>query len=440
LTLLKLNIMTFKIANPETSISTGSEAKHPCFDKEAKGKYGRVHLPIAPKCNIQCNYCNRDYDCVNESRPGVTSKILKPFQAVEYMKNLTAKYPNITVAGIAGPGDAFAQPEILLETLKGIKEQVPNLLPCLSTNGLDIMPYIDDLEKYGVKHVTLTINAIDIDVLAKIYSWVRFDKRMYRGREAAELMHKNQMAALEELGKRDFVVKINTVVIPGINDHEIEAVAKVAAQYGADVMNLIPIKPVKGTPFENEREPSHAEIAMHRKVVEKYLKPMTHCARCRADAAGLLGKDISDTAEMLKYFANMKVGNAARNKRVAVASNEGLMVNLHLGEAPSFYIFEEDEDRYKLIEQRSTPQSGTGDERWIRLGEILNDCRGLLIAGIGERPTQILEGKFGLDVIEMTGLISEGLDGIFKGKEIRSLNRREMQQCGSACTGNGLGC
>ena len=432
--------MTFKIANPEELVPKLDDARHPCFDKEAKGKYGRVHLPIAPKCNIQCNYCNRDYDCVNESRPGVTSTLLKPFQAVEYLKNLTNKYDNISVAGIAGPGDAFAQPDVVMETLKGIHDELPGLIPCLSTNGLDILPYIDDLEKYGVKHVTLTINGVDLDVLAKIYSWVRFDKRMYRGREAAELMHKNQMKALEELGKRDFVVKVNMVVIPGINDHQVEAVAKVAKEKGADVMNLIPLKPVAGTPFENEREPTHAELAELKKIVAKYIKPMTHCARCRADAAGLLGKDLTDTAERLKYFADMKVGKAYLNKRVAVASNEGVMVNLHLGEAPFFYIFEEEDGKYKLIEQRSTPKAGDGDARWIRLGEILNDCRGLLVAGIGPKPISILEGKFGLQILEMTGMITEGLDGIFKGKEIRSLNRREMQKCGSACTGKGLGC
>ena len=60
--------------------------RHPCFNAKVKGQYGRVHLPVAPKCNIQCNYCNRDYDCVNESRPGVTSTLLNPGQAIEYMK------------------------------------------------------------------------------------------------------------------------------------------------------------------------------------------------------------------------------------------------------------------------------------------------------------------------------------------------------------------
>jgi nitrogen fixation protein NifB len=66
---------------------------HPCFDKEAHKKFGRVHLPVAPRCNIQCNFCNRKYDCMNESRPGVTSTVLTPQQAIAYLRDVVAKRP-----------------------------------------------------------------------------------------------------------------------------------------------------------------------------------------------------------------------------------------------------------------------------------------------------------------------------------------------------------
>ena len=41
--------------------------------------------------NIQCNYCKRGYDCVNESRPGVTSEVLSPEQALAYTIRLKEK-------------------------------------------------------------------------------------------------------------------------------------------------------------------------------------------------------------------------------------------------------------------------------------------------------------------------------------------------------------
>ena len=41
--------------------------RHPCFDADARHQFGRVHLPVAPACNVQCNFCDRKYDCPNES-------------------------------------------------------------------------------------------------------------------------------------------------------------------------------------------------------------------------------------------------------------------------------------------------------------------------------------------------------------------------------------
>ena len=98
----------------ENYISNNEEKtkKHPCFSCGSAHKYARMHLPIAPKCNISCNYCLRKYDCVNESRPGVTTEILSPKEAFAKYKIVKAKMPNLTVVGIAGPGDGkiFALP------------------------------------------------------------------------------------------------------------------------------------------------------------------------------------------------------------------------------------------------------------------------------------------------------------------------------------------
>ena len=58
-------------------------SRHPCYNRDAHREFARMHVPVAPRCNIQCNYCNRKYDCCNESRPGVTSEVLTPEQAAE---------------------------------------------------------------------------------------------------------------------------------------------------------------------------------------------------------------------------------------------------------------------------------------------------------------------------------------------------------------------
>ncbi len=158
---------------------------HPCFNAKVKGQFGRVHLPVAPKCNILCNYCNRKFDCVNESRPGVTSAVLAPTQAITYLERVLEAEPRITVAGIAGPGDPFANPQETMETLRLIRQRFPELLLCLASNGLGLAPYLDELAELQVSHVTITVNTVDPEIGAKIYSWVRDGKKIYRGLEAA---------------------------------------------------------------------------------------------------------------------------------------------------------------------------------------------------------------------------------------------------------------
>ena len=85
--------------------------EHPCFQEKCHGQFGRIHLPVAPKCTIQCAFCDRKYDCVNESRPGVASKIITPKEALERTAQALQKEPRIRVAGIAGPGDPLVNRE-----------------------------------------------------------------------------------------------------------------------------------------------------------------------------------------------------------------------------------------------------------------------------------------------------------------------------------------
>ena len=155
---------------------------HPCFNAKVKGQFGRVHLPVAPKCNILCNYCNRKFDCVNEIPARGDQCGARPTQAIAYLEQVLEAEPRITVAGIAGPGDPFANPKETMETLRLIRQRFPELLLCLASNGLGMPPYLDELAELQVSHVTITVNTVDPEIGARIYSWVRDGKVIYRGR------------------------------------------------------------------------------------------------------------------------------------------------------------------------------------------------------------------------------------------------------------------
>lgn len=412
---------------------------HPCFDPEARHSNARVHLPVAPKCNIQCNYCNRLYDCVNESRPGVTSAVLSPYQSVEYLKELDKHIDNISVIGIAGPGDPFANAEETIETMRLVKQGFPEKIFCLSTNGLNLKPYINTIAELGVTHVTVTVNAVDPEIGAKIYSWVMHEKKIYRGKAGAEVLLKNQMECISLLKKKGITVKVNTIILPGINDHHIPEVAKMVAALGADVMNCIPVMPNVDTVYENMEAPSKNMIFKIRAQAGEHMKMMTHCSRCRADAAGLLGQDFKGAFGMLQEFASLPLKPNDDRPYVAVATHEGLLVNMHLGEARSLYIFRKTPNGFHYVEERKTPESGGGDFRWINLANMLKDCRSILVSGVGENPANILHHS-GIRVIQMTGLVDDGLEAVFNDKKIKTIKKMEAFKCGESCKGNAQGC
>lgn len=411
---------------------------HPCFNAKVKGQFGRVHLPVAPKCNILCNYCNRKFDCVNESRPGVTSAVLSPTQAITYLDKVLEAEPRITVAGIAGPGDPFANPKETMETLRLIRQRFPELLLCLASNGLGVLPYLDELAELQVSHVTITVNAVDPEIGAKIYSWVRDGKVIYRGLKAAEVLWARQQEAVVGLKARGIVVKINTIVIPGVNDHHVEAVARKMAELGVDVLNCMPVYPNADTPFGEIPEPEPAAMVAIREAAEEFLPQMKHCTRCRADAVGLLEDDRTEELRgCLSACAQLAPPMDESRPYVAVASREGVLVNLHLGEADFFQIWGPEGEGFRLLEERPAPPPGGSGDRWWAMAEILKDCRAVLVSALGETPGAILS-EAGVIPVEMSGFIEVGLSRIYSGEPLDSLKGRKGGLT-RACSGKGMG-
>ena len=418
--------------------------KHPCFNPAVKGRFGRVHLPVAPKCNIKCNYCDRKYDCVNESRPGVTSTVLSPHQALVYVERVLAAEPRISVAGIAGPGDPFANPEATLDTMSLLREHFPDLILCLSSNGLALAEHADTVADIGVSHVTVTVNTVDPAIGARIYAWARDGKILYRGAQAAELLWARQEEAISRLKRRGVTVKVNTIIIPGVNDHHVEAVARTMRALGVDLLNCMALFPNPGTAFADLEEPDVRTMAAIRARAERFLPQMRHCTRCRADAVGLLGHDKSgEMRSCLSACATLPaVPPDPERPRLAVASLEGVLINQHLGEAKRLLIYERDGDTFRLLEERPTPEPGCGPKRWLRLARLLGDCRALLTSGIGDTPQDLLS-RAGVQPLVMSGFIDMGLAAAWDGNPaaIAAMKGRETS-CADrpACAGGGGGC
>lgn len=371
-------------------------AQHPCYSKQAH-QYARMHLPVAPACNIQCNYCNRKYDCSNESRPGVVSQVMDNSAALKQFSIIKKRAPNLTVVGIAGPGDALANPKATFKTLRDIHKADPSIQLCISTNGLALAEHVVTLAALGVNHLTITINCIDAQVGEKIYPWIFYNRKRLKGRIAAQTLIDRQLLGLQLAAEAGMLVKINTVLIPGVNDHHVAAVSEKVKSLGATLHNIMPLisDPSHGTFFglNGQRGPTESELESVREQCGAHMPQMTHCKQCRADAVGMLTDDDNPSP--------CSASSSASDYLVAVASHGETHIGLHFGHAERFEIFQYDKQSKQFLfrESRNVAQychgqSECGDESDKQaLFEAIADCQMVLSARIGITPWRELEKR-----------------------------------------------
>lgn len=404
--------------------------RHPCYSFNAHNKYARMHLPVAPKCNISCNYCNRKYDCVNESRPGVTSEVLLPEAALKKFELVRDKVENLSVVGIAGPGDALANWENTKTSIELIKETSPDTVFCLSTNGLMLPDYAQEIVELGVNHVTVTMNCLDPEIGAKIYKSVNYKGHKYDGVEGAGILLENQLKGILHLTSNGVLVKVNIVMIKGINDQKIPEVVKKVKELGVFITNIMPLIPAPGSVFEAYPQTSTTELNKMRDVCQVDLQQMRHCKQCRADAIGMLGEDrsmeFSGVVEK-KPFEPVSEGGFAKKYKIAVASKHGKLIDQHFGYASEFTIYEVADGNFKLVENRKVEKYCTGAEeceseesRRDTIVEALRDCNAVLTMRIGYHAKQRLAQK-GILSVESCDIIENGL-----ADAIEKLNEKEI--------------
>jgi len=325
---------------------------------------------------------------------------------------------------------------------------------------------VDELAAVGLSHVTVTVNAVDPVIGAKFYKWMVADGQRYEGIEAAALLWDRQRRSIRALAEKGVIVKINTIYTPGINDAHIEQVAQTVSVLGATILNIMPLFPTADTPFGAIKEPDKKSVQQARALAAHYLPQMTHCSRCRADAAGLIGEENSQkNIELLQISAKfseetaipvsapiigadnvlpmtlssqLRLAPTQDRPYVAVASRDGLFINQHLGEATQVRIYKPSEKRSTLVDIRNIASEAGGAARWLSMIDKLKDCCGILVSGAGAVPRKIF-AHHGITVAIVEGDIDEALGATAKGADLMFMVKPKFV-CGSSCSGGADGC
>lgn len=349
-------------------------------------------MAVAPRANNRIRFA-----ATSESQPAMI-----PEQALALFADILGEGGRVDGVTIAGPGDPLADSESTFAMLALVRKRYPEMALGITTLGLGGEKAVGQLVEAGVSHVTLLVDAVDLEVMRKLYAWIRPGSKTVPLFAATELLLGEQQGAVKAFVLAGCTVHVRTTIYPGYNDEHAVEIARSMAELGVQSMAVAPYDPEEGEEVLLER-PSLELMAGIREQVAKYISvvvlPEKIVAAQSADGTG----------------CGCGPRSSAERPNVAVVSSGGMEVDLHLGHAAKALIYGPREDGLAcLLEIRTLPEPGAGGSRWEILADTLKDCFVLLAASAGESPRKIL-GSRGISVLITDGSIEGTVDVLYGG-------------------------
>ncbi len=191
--------------------------------------YGReinyLRISVTQNCNLNCIYCS-------PAEPGVHN--LPPSSCREYLTPNEIGFITGTMAGLGlkkvriTGGEPLLRPD-LTEIIAKIAEIKSISEIAMTTNGLHLAEMAEPLKEAGLKRVNISIDSLNSDKFSEITGGGNL-KRVLNGLEAAI---KTGLSP----------VKINVVLIKGVNDGEIDDFIGLTKEYPIDIrfIELMPL-------------------------------------------------------------------------------------------------------------------------------------------------------------------------------------------------------
>ena len=330
-----------------------------------------ITLPIAPNANHR-----------KVGDTSVLGQSLLPTEAINWLTALRQGGRQVASIDLCGPGDVLTSWEttkICLDLLKD--DPAPLSLTCLGFSGVACGA---ELLRYNVQKITVLVDTLRVETAMQIYQWLRPGKKNVPLRQGVELLLAEQEEILKFIVKSGLELVVRTEVIRGVNDDEMVAIAKAMA--GLGVQNL--------------------ELIGGEAVVEGL--------KCYLNVSVVSGSPAMEppSAPEACNAINFPKPDGTR-PYVAVASSDGMDVNLHLGQAEKLLIYGAREDGLPcLLETRAVETSG--ENRWQNLANLLPDCFTLLASHAGTAPREQL-ATAGINVMLVSDQIEGLVDVLFGG-------------------------
>mmetsp|Transcript_47236 Transcript_47236/g.101680 ORF Transcript_47236/g.101680 Transcript_47236/m.101680 type:complete len:467 (+) Transcript_47236:209-1609(+) len=213
--------------------------------------FGRKHrylrLSLTDKCNLRCQYCSPEEG--EEAKMPTTDGVIL---TGEEISRLTRIFVGLGVRKIRLTG---GEPTIrgdfgqIVRDLGALRRETPHDLSYgITTNGVRLLKYLPDLADAGLVNINLSLDTL---VAAKFPLLVRREKKW----------HDRVMKALYQMLEEEspFKVKINCVLLRGVNEDELGQFVDLIEKYDVEV-RFLEFMPFDGNAWSANRMVPQAEI------------------------------------------------------------------------------------------------------------------------------------------------------------------------------------
>ncbi|HRD53204.1 MAG TPA: GTP 3',8-cyclase MoaA [Flavobacteriales bacterium] len=212
--------------------------------------HGRTHrslrISIVDKCDLRCTYC------MPEDQQFLKREDLMTREEIQHIARLFVVRYGVNKVRLTG-GEPLVRPDAV-----GIVRDMVQLgIPVgLTTNALTLHKHLEGLIDAGLKSINISLDTFDADRFKKITR-----------RDGFNTVHANILLALQH-GLR---VKVNMVVMRGVNDDEILRFVELTRGHPVHV-RFIEFMPFAGNHWGRERVYTYAEMLGHIGSVHSFEK------------------------------------------------------------------------------------------------------------------------------------------------------------------------
>lgn len=293
-----------------------------------------LRLAVTERCNLRCRYCM--------PAEGIPLAARDEVLRIEDMLELCSTLVRAGVRKVRLTGGEPLVRAGVMDLVEGLAKLDPSLRLGLTTNGVLVERHLDRLLACGLRHVNLSLDSMRRATFARITRRDGFQR---------------VQSALRRLLEAPVQLKVNVVVIPGLNDGELGDFLELARSHDLTVRFIEPMPFDGASPEQLQRFDGDSILARLREVVpfrpdperegvaDIYRVPgyrgrvgiirgqsRSFCAGCdrlRLDACGrlrtcLYGPPVADLGSLLRAGANSGEITSVLRAAIADRASDGI--------------------------------------------------------------------------------------------------------------------